>query len=150
MIGKNEAGDLVPDVNLPVNERYGNNIRPRQSWYVDRFSALKEIIDYANLVLKKNQLVGQINLDNLDAKEPEPTAQSGEWDGSVDTYAELTYLNTADLSGTVNYLVRADETANNFWEYINGMARSGQGPRYRPTTPPPTGVTQTGTRPREQ
>ena len=115
LIGSNEAGDLVPDVNLPVNEKYGNSVRPRQSWYVDRFGALKEIIDYTNSVLKKNQLVGQINLTNLDSKQPEPTAQSGEWDAVVDTYAELTYLNTADLSGTVNYLVRSDETANNFW-----------------------------------
>jgi hypothetical protein len=115
LIGKNEAGDLVPDVTLPLNQRYGNSIRPRQSWYVDRFSALKEIIDYANSVLKKQQLVGQVNLDNLDAKEAEPTVQSLEWDDSVDTYAELTYINTADLSGTVKYLVKADETANNFW-----------------------------------
>jgi len=115
LIGKNTAGDLVPDLNLPVNERYGNNIRPRQSWYVDRYSSLKEIIDYANSVLLKYQLVGQFNLDNLDAKDPEPTAQSLEWDGSVDTYAELTYINTADLSGNVNYLVKADETANNYW-----------------------------------
>ena len=115
LTGKNEAGDIVPDLNLPLNERYGNNIRPRQSWYVDRFNALKEIIDYSNGVLKKNQLVGQINLKNLDSADPEPTAQSGEWDASVDTYAELTYLNTADLSGTVNYLVKADETANNYW-----------------------------------
>ena len=115
LIGKNSTGDLVPDLNLPVNERYGNSVRPRQSWYVDRYSALKEIIDYANTVLKKNQLVGQINLANLDSKDPEPTAQSLEWEGSVDTYAELTYINTADISGTVNYLVRADETANNYW-----------------------------------
>ena len=115
LIGKNEAGDLVPDVTLPVNERYGNSIRPRQSWYVDRFSALKEIIDYANSVLKTKQFVGQINLENLDAKEPEPTAQSGQWDGAVNTYAELTYVNTADISGSVNYLVRADETANDYW-----------------------------------
>ena len=115
LIGKNSAGDIVPDVTLPVNEKYGNNVRPRQSWYVNRYNALKEIIDYANSVLKKNQLVGQIRLDNLDAKDPEPTAQSLEWDGSVDTYAELTYINTADLSGTVNYLVKADETANGYW-----------------------------------
>jgi len=115
LIGKNSNGDLVPDFNLPLNEKYGNNIRPRQSWYVDRYSALKEIIDYSNSVLKKYQLVGQINLDNLDSKDPEPTAQSGEWDASVDTYAELTYINTADISGTVNYLVKADETANNYW-----------------------------------
>ena len=115
LIGKNSAGDVVPDLNLPLNERYGNNIRPRQSWYVDRYDALKEIIDYANGVLKKNQLVGQVNLTNLDSQDPEPTAQSGEWDASVQTYADLTYINTADLSGTVNYLVKADETANNYW-----------------------------------
>jgi len=115
LVGKNESGDQVPDLDLPLNERYGNNVRPRQSWYVDRYDALKEIIDYANTVLKSNQLVGQIDLTNLDSKDAEPTAQSGEWDASVDTYAELTYLNTADLSGTVNYLVKSDETANNYW-----------------------------------
>jgi hypothetical protein len=119
LIGKNSTGDIVPDLDLPLNERYGNNIRPRQSWYVDRYNALKEIIDYANTVLKKNQLVGQISLSNLDSKDPEPTAQSLEWDATVDTYAELTYLNTADISGTTNYLVKADETANNFWAIYN-------------------------------
>ena len=115
LCGENTAGDIVPDNNLPLNEKYGNSIRPRQSWYVNRFNALKEIIDYANTVLKKYQLVGQIRLDNLDAKESEPTSASGLWDGQVDTYAELGYLNTADLSGTVNYLVKSDETANNYW-----------------------------------
>ncbi len=115
LVGKNSTGDLVPDISLSVNERYGNQTRPRQSWYVNRFEALKEIIDYANSVLKKNQLVGQLDLTNLDSKDPEPTAQSLEWDASVDTYAELTYINTAELSGTVRYLVKADETANNFW-----------------------------------
>ena len=115
LIGSNSTGDIVPDPNSPINERYGNNTRPRQSWYVDRYSALKEIIDYANTVLKKNQLSGTINLSNLDKKEPEPTQQSGEWDATVDTYAELTYLNTAELSGSVRYLVKADETANNYW-----------------------------------
>ena len=115
LCGKNTAGDAVPDVDLPLNQKYGNNIRPRQSWYTDRYPALKELIDYANSVLKQHQLVGQIKLDNLDAKEAEPTSASGLWDGQVDTYAELEYINTADLSGTVNYLVKADETANNYW-----------------------------------
>jgi len=119
LIGKNSTGDLVPDPDLPLNDRYGNNIRPRQGWYVDRYSALKEIIDYANTVLKEKQLVGQINLTNLNSMEPEPTAQSLEWDDTVDTYAELNYINTADLSGTVNYLVKADETADNSWAIYN-------------------------------
>ena len=115
LVGKNESGDVVPDQNLSVNERYGNQTRPRQSWYIDRFSALKEIIDYSNSVLLKNQMVGQFNLTNLDSAEPEPTASSLEWDASVDSYADLTYINTADLSGSVKYLVKADETANGFW-----------------------------------
>ena len=33
----------------------------------------------------------------------------------VDTYADLTYLNTADISGTVRYLVQADETSDGYW-----------------------------------
>ena len=115
LIGKNTAGDIVPDPELPVNEKYGNSIRPRQSWYVDRFDALKEIIDYTNSVLKKNQLAGSITLDNLNKVDPEPTAASLEYDFTVDTYAELTYINTADISGSAKYLVKADETADNFW-----------------------------------
>jgi hypothetical protein len=115
LIGTNNAGDIVPDLNLPINVKYGNRVRPRQSWYVNRFDALKEIIDYANSVLKGNQLTGIINLDNLNAAETEPTAQSLEWDEKVDTYAELTYINTNDISGTANYLVQADETVNGFW-----------------------------------
>ena len=115
LIGSNEAGNKVPDPDLPVNERYGNNVRPRQSWYVDRFEALKEIIDYSNTVLKKYQLAGLINLDNLNSKDPEPTEQSLEWDASVDTYADLTYVDTKSLSGTVNYLVKADETIDGYW-----------------------------------
>ena len=115
LIGQNGAGDKVPDLNLPINERYGNSTRPRQSWYVNRYDALKEIIDYANGILKQNQLTGTINLSNLDSKEPEPTAESLEYDAKVATYAELTYINTQDISGTVKYLVQADETANGFW-----------------------------------
>jgi hypothetical protein len=115
LIGKNSTGDIVPDPELHINEKYGNNIRPRQSWYVNRYNALKEIIDYANTVLKKNQLVGQFSLSNLDSKDVEPTAQSLEWDATVDTYADLTYINIQDLSGTVKYLVTADETAMGFW-----------------------------------
>ncbi len=115
LVGKNESGDVVPDQDLAVNERYGNKVRPRQSWYVDRYAALKEIIDYANSVLKKEQMVGQFSTTNLDSADPEPTASSLEWDATVDTYAELTYIDTADLSGTVKYLVKADETANGFW-----------------------------------
>ena len=79
----------------------------------------KEIIDYANTILKLNQLANTIDFTNLNSEDPEPTAESLEWDASVDTYADLTYINTADLSGTLNYLVKADENINGFWAIYN-------------------------------
>ena len=115
LIGQNSAGNKVPDVDLPINERYGTNIRPRQSWYVNRYDAMKEIVDYANMILKANQLADTINYTNLNSVDPEPTAQSLEWDASVDTYADLSYIDTRNLSGTVNYLVKADEEINGYW-----------------------------------
>jgi len=120
LIGKDDLGNEVPDITLPLNQRYGNNIRPRQSWYIDRFAALKQIIDYSNIILKKNQLANNINYTNLNSADPEPTQSSGEWDIIVDTYSDLTYINTDDISGTLNALVRADEeNSNGYWAIYN-------------------------------
>ena len=116
LTGVDASGNRVPDLDLPINRRYGTGLRPRQSWYINRFNALKEIIDYSNTVLAKNQLANTISYTNLNAEEPEPTSASGLFDATVDTYAELTYIDTRDLSGTVNYLVKADEeNSNGFW-----------------------------------
>ena len=116
LVGSDLEGNIVPDLTLPINNRYGCAIRPRQSWYINRFDALKEIIDYSNSVIEKYQLANTISYTNLGMEEPQPTEASGEWDGKVATYAELTYINTNDLSGTVNYLVEADEeNSNGFW-----------------------------------
>ena len=116
LIGADNSGNTVPDLDLALNRKYGTALRPRQSWYVNRFNALKEIVDYANSVLKKNELANTISYTNLNDEEAQPSAESGLWDGSVDTYADLTYIDTRDLSGTVNYLVKADEqNSNGFW-----------------------------------
>jgi len=120
LIGSDEAGNEVPDISLPLNQRYGNKIRPRQSWYVDRFDALKEIIDYTNSILAKNQLANNIRYNNLNSSEPEPTAISGEWDSTVETYDDLTYIDTRDISGTTNVLVKNDQTfSRGFWAIYN-------------------------------
>ena len=115
LTGTDSLGATVPDPNLPLNRRYGTELRPRQSWYIDRFTALKEIIQYSNSIIKSKPLIGSIKFTNLDKADPQPTKDSLEWDGSVETYADLTYVNTKDLSGNVNYLVKADETAAGFW-----------------------------------
>ena len=116
LVGFDESGNEVPDTDLPINQRYGNGIRPRQSWFTDRFSTLQHVIDYSNSVLINNQLAATINFTNLNSEDPEPTRESGEWDATVDTYQDLTFVNTAELSGTVNYLVKADEeNSKGYW-----------------------------------
>ena len=125
LTGTDSLGASVPDTNLPLNRRYGTELRPRQSWYIDRFTALKEIIQYANTIVKSNPLIGAIGFKNLDKADPQPTKESLEWDGSVDTYQDLTYVNTKDLSGNVNYLVKADETAAGFWSIYQWNAVAG-------------------------
>lgn len=41
----------LPDTSLPPLVRYGTQFRPRQSMFIDRLSALKNYIDYANSVI---------------------------------------------------------------------------------------------------
>ena len=116
LIGSDESGNEVPDIALPLNQRYGNKIRPRQSWYLDRFSALKEIIDYVNKVLATAQLADTIRYNNLNSAEAEPTLISGEWDSTVETYDDLTFIDTRDISGTTNVLVKNDSKfSKGFW-----------------------------------
>ena len=116
LIGVDANGNEVPDLNLPLNERYGNLVRPRQSWYINRFAALKQIVDYANNVMVRNQIANTVSLTNLNKAEPVPTANSGVYDQQVDTYADLSFIDTRDISGNVNYLVSADEeNSNGFW-----------------------------------
>ncbi len=67
LTGVDASGNRVPDLDLPINRRYGTGLRPRQSWYINRFNALKEIIDYSNTVLAKNQLANTISYANLNA-----------------------------------------------------------------------------------
>ena len=113
LIGRDESGNSVPDIDLPINQRYGNNIRPRQSWYANRFDALKEIVDYTNSVLIKSQIANTISYTNLNSEEPEPTAASGLYDEVVDTYQDLSFVDTDSISGIVNYLVKSDEENSN-------------------------------------
>ena len=115
LIGSDIQGNAVPDLSLPLNQRYGNNIRPRQSWYVDRLAALKETIQYANSVFATKQLAHNINYSNLNASDPVPSAGSGAWSLQFDTYNDLIYFDTRNLTGTTNALVSNDSNSNGYW-----------------------------------
>ena len=53
LCGVDESGGIVPDPFLPKPVQYGIYARPRQSFFVNRFLALKNYLTYANEVLAK-------------------------------------------------------------------------------------------------
>ena len=74
LLGHDDLGNPVPDPALPSKLQYGVEIRPRQSLFVDRFGALRNIIEFANATLTSQLITGRISFDNLDAKDSIPPA----------------------------------------------------------------------------
>ena len=50
----------LPDTALHPYARYGNEIRPRQSWFKNRAAAKREFIDGANVILKEINIVDNV------------------------------------------------------------------------------------------
>jgi hypothetical protein len=80
LLGKDSLGNVVPDANLPVRLKYGIEVRPRQSMFVDRQKALRNAFDFINMTLMNYSVSGNINFDTLNSKESIPDEILGEWD----------------------------------------------------------------------
>jgi hypothetical protein len=101
LCGKDNAGRLVPDPSLPPKLKYGIENRPRQSMFVNRFEALKEIIEKTNLILISEQIVGQTSLVSLETYDAEPDIILGLYDQVLDTDAELAFANIGNFKQAV-------------------------------------------------
>ena len=97
LVGKDEFGRSVPDMNLPVKQRYGVEFRPRQSMFVNRIEAVKQFVERANLALLTQLIVDEYDISRLTESDPTPSAVSGKWDVTIDTDAELRFIGTANL-----------------------------------------------------
>ena len=92
LCGKDSADRSVPDLTQPIKLRYGIENRPRQSMFVNRFEALKQLIEQANRLLIQHQIVEQRNISNLETYEAEPSTITGLYDTVIDTDAELRFV----------------------------------------------------------
>jgi hypothetical protein len=95
LIGYNVKGQRVPDTKLSFRQRYGAANEPQQSWFKNRFEALKQFFEYTNSVLAKRQIVDDINFANLLRKDPAPSISSGDIDTTVDILDDLRFIGTA-------------------------------------------------------
>jgi hypothetical protein len=73
LLGYDAQGKPVPDPTLPDKLKYGLEIRPRQSMFVNRIEAVRNLIEYTNSIVINLLLLGNISYDNLNAKDPLPT-----------------------------------------------------------------------------
>lgn len=115
LIGFDTFGRTVPDSDQPPALRYGNLNRPRQSWYPDRISALKIIIQFLNDNFKTKAYATTKDLTLFNKIDPLPSLTLGEYDRQVDTDIDLTYVNTLEIDEGYKILVLADADVDNGW-----------------------------------
>ena len=84
LLGKDSLGNLVPDPVLPARLRYGVEVRPRQTMFVDRTAALRNAFDFVNTTLEGKLITGIVNFDILNSKDPVPDVLLGEYDQLVE------------------------------------------------------------------
>jgi len=93
LIGYDEQFRPVPDTNLSPKYRYGTLKSPRQGWFVNKFEALKQVIERINSVMIKNQIASTRDLSKLTQFEPVPSEITRLYDQTKDTLAELQFIN---------------------------------------------------------
>jgi len=120
--GVDTLGNKVPDTALSEANAYGVDFRPRQSLFVNRYTALKNYINNANNVLINQPIAESRTFNLLNDEEAEPSSTSNQWDLRVNTYAELTYQDLSLVSTGYRYLVASDSTRNGLWSIYTVQA----------------------------
>ena len=115
LAGIDRVGNPVPDPALPVSQRYGISIRPRQSMVLSRDYALIDMVDTVNQYLITYPVVVRKPLTLLNSEEAAPSADSGEYEITVNSRDELGYINTNTINSGYKVLVLVDSTNLNKW-----------------------------------
>lgn len=97
LIGYDQNSNAIPDPALPVKQRYGVLNFPRQSMFVNRFEAVKQVVERVNEVLSANQVVDDTDFSTLLSKDEIPSVTSGEYDTIIDTVDQLKFVSVAKV-----------------------------------------------------
>lgn len=79
----------LPDLSLPVSNRYGILNYPRQGMFINNKEALKQVIERANSILYKYQIVDNYDISGLLTFDKIPNADTGVYDSIVETIEDL-------------------------------------------------------------
>ena len=94
LVGYDISGNRVPDPKLDNTQKYGISIRPRQSMFKNRLSAVSIVVDKINSILQKEPFADTINFRHLNLKDDIPSEKLNLYDLKVLTYADLLEVGT--------------------------------------------------------
>ena len=97
LIGYDAQFRLVPDPKLSAKAKYGVSNNPRQSMFINKAEAYKEVIERVNDILIKNIIVDEFNINDLTKSDPQPLASSRRYDLKIDTYEDLAFVGHVSL-----------------------------------------------------
>lgn len=117
--GQDSAGNPVPDTALPVSQRYGVMIRPRQTMFVYRENALDNYLTLVNAKLAAYPVTQRKILTTLLSGEPQPSTLRSIHDLVVASKAELDYIDTDTIMDGYCVLVESDVTQQGKWAIYN-------------------------------
>jgi hypothetical protein len=120
--GSTTYGNPVPDPFLSPSERYGVQVRPRQTLFANRFLALENYLERANQVLAQFPISEIRSFNLLNSSEPEPNQASGAWNKRVLNQEELSYQNLQEVAIGYKYLVASDSNNNGLWTIYQTVA----------------------------
>ena len=115
LAGQDSAGNPVPDPALTPAQAYGIQIRPRQCMFIDQTLARSNYITYVNDVLITYPVIENKLLTTLNSQEPPPVPNSGTYSLTVDTYGELSYIDTGLITTGYSVLVNTDTNNSGKW-----------------------------------
>jgi hypothetical protein len=126
LCGKDLNDRTVPDLLLPAKLRYGVENRPRQGMFINRFEALKQLIEQANTSMSATAIARNKDVSQLNLYDVAPSLVTGLYDSTQNTAAELRFVNIGAYRRPVLTLQDTDIIAGR----ITNVTVSNQGRGY--------------------
>ena len=95
LLGRDDDGNPVPSLTSSPKNRFGLGIRPQQSLFKNRLSALRNVVEFANSVLEKNRIADVYSLSNFQKQEEIPDETLGEYDYIIEDIEILSDIDTS-------------------------------------------------------
>jgi hypothetical protein len=144
LLGRDSLGNTVPDPLLPNKLKYGIEVRPRQSLFVNRLEALRNIIEFTNDTIRTELLTGAIDFTKLNLIEPIPDPET--YDSIVEDIFTLELISTKSfITAKIHAIVNSDGEIVNI--VFTGTDPSGRQltPGFGYVTPPTITINDSGT-----